>query len=480
MHTAVTWWENHFTQFIEDLTGIIAIPSISVENPDTPETPYGKPCSDVLDFIRELGKGYGFVQENCDYQYEILSVKGKKESTIGIFSHLDVVPVGPGWKYDPFVATVTDCFIIGRGSGDNKGPSIAVMYALRYLVENGWKPTNTIHHFFGVNEECGMKDIQHYTKQNPMPIFSLVADAAFSVCHGEKGVLVVDCEHSMHLDSNILMWETGVASNSVPALAVAELSIDAHLLQSVIPSGDDVVIVKIADGRSKLTVKGTAAHAAFPEGSENAQTKMAAILFNSGLFAEEDQRFLASLISLFTDYYGKGVGLPYEDELSGRLTHVAGFSAFDRTKSKIFHQNINIRYTITADFETLIKSLGSMLEKHGFILTSYSDSPPMYVEKTLPVVQKLIEISREITGMDLPPYVMGGGTYARKLQNAVGFGPGLPYDSDFFGVDRGRGHQPDEYITFDKLKKCFLAYVKAISEVDKFYADTKEMIDDSK
>lgn len=473
MQSAQTWWESHFTQFIEDLTAIIAIPSISIENPDAPEIPYGKPCSDVLNLIRDLGQKYGFVCENDDNQFEILSVKGEKESTIGVFSHLDVVPLGPGWKYDPYIATVTENSIIGRGSGDNKGPSIAVMYALRYLAEIGWEPIHTIHHFFGVNEECGMKDIQHYTKNYPMPVFSLVADAAFSVCHGEKGVLTVDCERSLPLHSKILLWESGVTSNSVPGLAEAELAIDAHLLQSVLPIGDNLLVKEIAEGRSRITVHGTAAHAAFPEGSENAQTKMAAILSRSGLFVQADQEFLLSLVTLFSDYYGEGVGIPYEDELSGKLTHVAGFSSFNSSKSRLFHQNINIRYTITADFTLLMATLTSMLEKHHFTITSFRDSAPMHVDKELPIVQKLVEMSKEVTGMDLPPYVMGGGTYARKLKNAVGFGPGLPYDSDFFGSDRGRGHQPDEYITFDKLKKCFLAYVKAIPVVDTFFAETK-------
>ena len=31
-------------------------------------------------------------------------------------------------------------------------------------------------------------------------------------------------------------------------------------------------------------------------------------------------------------------------------------------------------------------------------------------------------IYHEVTGKDATPYVIGGGTYARHLQNAVGFG----------------------------------------------------------
>ena len=62
---------------------------------------------------------------------------------------------------------------------------------------------------------------------------------------------------------------------------------------------------------------------------------------------------------------------------------------------------------------------------------------------------------------------MGGGTYARHLENAVGYGPGIPGEHhDDFGLGHGGGHQPDEYVTIDKLKKAFTVYARAIPEMD--------------
>lgn len=37
----------------------------------------------------------------------------------------------------------------------------------------------------------------------------------------------------------------------------------------------------------------------------------------------------------------------------------------------------------------------------------------------------LTDIYNELTGENKEPYTMGGGTYARKLPNAISFGPGL-------------------------------------------------------
>ena len=61
---------------------------------------------------------------------------------------------------------------------------------------------------------------------------------------------------------------------------------------------------------------------------------------------------------------------------------------------------------------------------------------------------------------------MGGGTYARKLKHAVGFGPGIPGKIKFFGEQRGSAHQADEYVEIAHLKQAFLIYIDALKELD--------------
>ncbi len=70
-------------------------------------------------------------------------------------------------------------------------------------------------------------------------------------------------------------------------------------------------------------------------------------------------------------------------------------------------------------------------------------------------------------GTEKAPYTMGGGTYARHIPGAIGYGPGNPDDlKNDFGPERGRGHQPDEYITYDNMKKAFQIYTEAICQID--------------
>ena len=62
---------------------------------------------------------------------------GQGEPVLGILSHLDVVPAGEGWSFPPFACTVKDGIAYGRGAIDDKGPSVAVLYAVKCIKDLG-------------------------------------------------------------------------------------------------------------------------------------------------------------------------------------------------------------------------------------------------------------------------------------------------------------------------------------------------------
>ena len=156
------WWEAHFDEFLDDFRTLISIPSVSAEDKDNAECPYGQPCVDILNAVGGIAKRFGFEYSIDSNQYGLMIWRGRSDRTIGLFSHMDVVPAGPGWKYHPFELTVLDDIYIGRGTGDNKGPALSVIYVLSYLKESGYQPEHTIIQFFGVNEERGMNDIKFF------------------------------------------------------------------------------------------------------------------------------------------------------------------------------------------------------------------------------------------------------------------------------------------------------------------------------
>lgn len=61
---------------------------------------------------------------------------------------------------------------------------------------------------------------------------------------------------------------------------------------------------------------------------------------------------------------------------------------------------------------------------------------------------------------------MSGGTYARKLPNAVGYGPGLSYQKKPCPEGHGRGHQPDECVCIDNLIHAVEIYIRALIMLD--------------
>lgn len=463
------WFDQHTNELVEDIYMLVRIPSVSVKTED-PEMPYGPECRRVLDACLKLGESMGFTPFNHENYCGTLLWKGEMEEEIGFFGHADVVPAGEGWTYKPYEPTVENGLIMGRGVADNKGSVLAALYALRYLKENGYKPRHSMRIFFGCSEETNMEDLEYYVAHYKQPVFSVVADYRFPGAYGEKGLLELDAE--CREESRVLVsFASGVMSNAVPAHAEAVLYVPENwkeTKQALKALGAETEEGEEA-GTYRVSVEGIPAHAAFPEGSESAEVKLAGILLKAGVLDEGGKRLMTVCSELFEDYYGKGLGIEYSDAESGKLTHVGGMASYEKG---VFRQNINIRYSVTADYETLIKQLKERLGQYRFEVTRIHHSGPSYIDPELPVIQKMTEIANRVLKTDLKPVVIGGGTYARKLDRAIAYGMGMPVRRMPFGKTRGGAHQADEYVEIEDLKKAFLIYVEAIQAMDELVSET--------
>ncbi len=87
--------------------------------------------------------------------------KGKNPNAapILLMAHMDVVPVVPGtehdWQHQPFSGDISDGFVWGRGSIDDKGCLITILDAAERLAAQGFTPERTIMFAFGQDEEVG-------------------------------------------------------------------------------------------------------------------------------------------------------------------------------------------------------------------------------------------------------------------------------------------------------------------------------------
>ncbi len=85
--------------------------------------------------------------------------KNPNAAPILLMAHMDVVPVVPGtehdWQHQPFSGDISDGFVWGRGSIDDKGCLITILDAAERLAAQGFTPERTIMFAFGQDEEVG-------------------------------------------------------------------------------------------------------------------------------------------------------------------------------------------------------------------------------------------------------------------------------------------------------------------------------------
>lgn len=85
--------------------------------------------------------------------------------TVLIYNHLDVQPADPSeWKTDPFKMTVEDGIYRGRGTTDDKGPALAVLFAAKYCRDNNI-PVN-IKFAWELEEEIGSPNFRSFLEAN--------------------------------------------------------------------------------------------------------------------------------------------------------------------------------------------------------------------------------------------------------------------------------------------------------------------------
>ena len=70
-----------------------------------------------------------------------------------LMAHMDVVPATGDWDFDPFSGEISDGYIWGRGSIDDKSSMMGILESVEYLLRKGHKPSRTIYLAFGHDEE---------------------------------------------------------------------------------------------------------------------------------------------------------------------------------------------------------------------------------------------------------------------------------------------------------------------------------------
>lgn len=451
------------TEYLDDIMKLIRIRSVSVPSSGG-KYPFGDGCAQVLDTALSLGKEMGFATENHDYYCGSILMPGTAVGEIGMFAHLDIVPEGEGWLQPPYIPYIKDGWLYGRGSSDNKGPAVTALYAMRCLQKSGIRLRHTVRLFLGCSEENGMSDIDYYLKRVPAPEYSFVPDASFSVCYSEKGIL--ELEFTSPLPAGVADFTAGEASNMVAGNAYALVDTIQGELPEVNKESCPGVVVREQDGMLRVEAAGKSAHAAFPEGSINASVMLADYLCGHPFLTDKAKRTLAFLSECFENYYGEALGIAYDGGPLGKLTIVAGMT---RTEDGKIRQNVNIRYPAGVNAEKMMERLNTAAASYGWSMRTVRHEEPAYVSPDSPFVKTLDHICKQRLGEAFGPYTMGGGTYARKLPNAVAFGPSIKGQKKPGPDGHGGGHQPDECVRIQGLEDALHIYVQSLLALDEIF-----------
>ena len=474
------WFEDHRDEMTRDIIRLVRIPSISSPQ-EGEEAPFGKGCRDCLEEMLTLGREHGFCTENYGNRVGSIGPQDKDwKNMIGFWNHLDVVPVGNQWTYEPFEPVLKDYFLIGRGAQDNKGPAVGILYMMKCLRELDIPMKHQLRLFVGCDEERGMKDMEYYTGHYPTPRLSMIADSGFPVCYGEKGIMEGSFRSRDRVSEAILELAGGSASNMIPDAAhvvlnaTEELTEALNKIKMITRSETDIegqnfshINIERENGTIRISATGKSKHSAFPEGSVNAIHTLLRFLSDLTPLSEEDRELFRRLAYLSEEYYGEHTGIAGSDEVSGRTTCAATvLNLKDRQVSLHF----NIRYIITADRDTLSANLAQTAQKNNLIWETERDSAPNYFPKEHPAVQLLTDLYNEITGSASESFVMGGGTYARKLPRAFAYGVGGMKESEedlrikkqLFLPGHGGAHEPDEALNLRLLTEAMKIYTMAV------------------
>lgn len=459
------WMEAHREEYLKDLTDLVAIPSVAKDQDDE-NAPYGPDCVKVLEFMLSLGRRYGFQTENIENRIGRIIYSPETERDIGVWGHLDVVDAGTGWQQeDPFALRLVEGdWAIGRGVRDDKGPTLAVLYALRYLKEAGVPCPRGLSLYMGCSEETGLKDVIWYVNSgHRCPGWSLVVDSSWPLTYGEKGMLSLDLYAQKSFSNDVLTLQGGLVDNAVPG--VADITLRSGLLDAGTVEGEAFTLEELPDG-SRLHVAGRACHSAFPGGGINAIGLLAELMCKQRSLCPGDLELWEEICSFSATFDGHAAGVDISDPDAGSLTCVATTLRFTEENKPKLH--LNIRYPAITTGERIKAGIGSWCETHGWHMEVVNESDAYMLPLDHPMVVTLKDTYNDIMETQGKPFILAGGTYAGRLPNAVGYGMGGRVEPGLEQiVPKGHGHPhgPDECGRISTLLQGASIYAAALERL---------------
>jgi succinyl-diaminopimelate desuccinylase len=323
-----------------------------------------------------------------------------------------------------------------------------------------------------------------YLKTHQPPDYSLVLDSEFPVVVGEKawdGLALVTPMAVRDGNAKFVVeyFQAGLGASIVPERAEVKLkwigtkpdwtALEAGLnaARAKMPEGTRLAF-QADEGLMRIVAYGKSAHAGVNiTGGRNALVGLAHALV-SKLPAGGVDDILRFVRMAGVDLYGTGLGIKDNDPVWGRYAvNIATVKPKegDETQLVLFINLRRIPPRTGAESKAHLESVVAKFnEANGSALTvapelSYFLDEPLGFNTNAKIVKRLMNVYSRATGEKSPkPAISGGGTYAKRLPNAIAFGmwfPGKPYP----------GHDTDEKIPIEDLHRGARVLIHALVDI---------------
>ncbi|MDF2684446.1 MAG: dipeptidase PepV [Brevibacillus sp.] len=450
----------------------------SVLDPATAKegAPFGEGIREALDYALDVCEQAGMTIKDVR-GYAAHAEFGQGEELIGILSHVDVVPEGDGWSTPPYAAEIVEGKLVARGAIDDKGPTMAAIFAAKIVMELGLPLSKRVRFIFGTDEESSWQCVNTYFATEEMPTMGFTPDADFPLIYAEKGLTDLTLRQTLpafqekapqetaDVQAELVSLQSGLRMNMVPDKGEAILTPKALDAQAIaeryrqhLADNNLKGSAEEKDGSVLLHMEGVSVHGMDPGKGVNAGTHLIHFLHTLELDARATSYVRFADQYLHNQHYGQSLGIAHDDEEMGPLSLNTGVLKYQAQGDAIFR--LNIRYPHSISFDQWSAVLAAHGAEEAFELEVVEHLTPHRVDPNHPLVTTLQRVYTEQTGEEAGIIAIGGATYGRSLDVGVAFGPLFPGRPD-------SAHQRDEYILVDDLIKATAIYAQAIYELAK-------------
>jgi succinyl-diaminopimelate desuccinylase len=237
-----------------------------------------------------------------------------------------------------------------------------------------------------------------------------------------------------------------------------------HILDAYNKENDINIEYEKHDDFIILKSFGISAHGATPECGTNAISQLINFLNLIDLQISDVSNFIRFFSHhISTEVNGENIGCKLKDEISGKLTFNVGTINLNENSVSL---GINVRYPITVTEIDVYNGIDSILNNSIYNhnkkinIEKLGNMKPIYFEKDHKLIKALMNVYKKHTNDDSEPITIGGGTYARSMENAVAFGALFPGREE-------TAHQSNEHIFIEDLILATKIYADALKELIK-------------